>query len=962
MVRFVLSHLRRRASRTVALLAGMLLATTGFVVLTGTTTTSRLAVTDAVRRDTRAAYDILVRASGSRTPLEATRGAVRPNYLSGEFGGVTLDQYERVRTVPGIDVAAPIAMLGYATTPLRVRLDLTDVVDAAADRQVIRIDPTFLAERGLSRAKAAPLWVYVTRNPMIYPDGTRPDPLQDIRYTNGETWSAEQCGPYTQMLSDVPREVFPDGHSEPVCTMAAVSDGTGSVRSDLDVTQLWGVRLRPDGRFENAPNDVPAGGYWVPNGPRLGAVTDRLTVTLTWNVPMLLAAVDPPAENRLVGLDAATVNGRALRAADAAVDTTTSRPATRTLPVVATSQPFVDATVTAALSRLRPGDVAAVRTTDLRDAVGGIGAFAMSETSHDVAASHRATMDAAVAAAAGGLQGGPETQAGLLETVLQPGPPEYELADDGSLKVRTFPGDPRSYASERYGGLPVPWLAADLSFRPLRQLGLERSPDTVLRRAGWRPVGVFDPQRLASFPDLGRVPLETYEPPGLTGADAASRQALGDRELLPSGNPGGYLSPPPLLLTTLAAVPGLLEGGASPQLTAPISAIRVRIAGDPGYSDVRAERVRVIAEEIARRTGLDVDITYGSSPSPQVVELAGGSFGRPPLRLSEGWSVKGVAGRIVQAVDRKSVLLLGLVLVVCGLYLGNAVSAAVRDRRTELATLSALGWPARRVAAAILGEVAVVGLVAGLLSCVLAWSLGHLLGVRVTAPHAALAVPVAVALALLAAAAPVARAVRRHPAAALRPAAEPVRRSWHPRSVVGVSLVNLVRVPGRTLLGALSLAIGVAALTVLAAVVFAFEGTVVGSLLGDAVAVRVRGADAVAAGLTVVLGALAVADVLYLNVRDRSGELAALRATGWHDGALGRLVLYEGLGIGVLGAVVGAALGLAAAATFAGGVSGSLVGVSAGTACVGVLVTGAAALVPAALLSGQPTARLLAEE
>ena len=67
MFHFVWGQLRGRAGRSVALLVGVLVATTGFVVLTGATTTSRLAVTGTVERNTRAAYDILVRPKGTRT-------------------------------------------------------------------------------------------------------------------------------------------------------------------------------------------------------------------------------------------------------------------------------------------------------------------------------------------------------------------------------------------------------------------------------------------------------------------------------------------------------------------------------------------------------------------------------------------------------------------------------------------------------------------------------------------------------------------------------------------------------------------------------------------------------------------------------------------------------------------------------------------------------------------------------
>jgi FtsX-like permease family protein len=88
-------------------------------------------------------------------------------------------------------------------------------------------------------------------------------------------------------------------------------------------------------------------------------------------------------------------------------------------------------------------------------------------------------------------------------------------------------------------------------------------------------------------------------------------------------------------------------------------------------------------------------------------------------------------------------------------------------------------------------------------------------------------------------------------------------------------------------------------------VLWHFQGAAAGTLLGDAVSVEVRGVDVAAVLLTVVLGAFALAHVLYVGLRERDAELAALRATGWTDRALSRLVLTEGAVLGAVGAVLG---------------------------------------------------------
>ncbi|MEU4556295.1 FtsX-like permease family protein [Micromonospora violae] len=941
MLGFIWAQLRGRAGRSAALLTGVLVATTGFVVLTGATTTSRLEVTGAVERDTRAAYDILVRPHGARTPLEVERGLVRPNYLSGLFGGITPAQYEQVKQVAGVDVAAPIAMLGYSTSSVSVRFDLTDAVDRSLDQQVIRVDPTFTAERGLSTAPSRPRYVYVTKRPLLYPEGGDPN-ASSIPYSDGRMY------PYDLQCGDVPREVLPDGQTQPICNPHTIGrsseDGWTSERENWSVDT---VRLLPDGRFEQ--------NRWV-SGRAERVATDQLAATYRVTVPFLLAAVDPDAEQRLVGLDDAVIEGRALRPDDTATDThLPMHVPERSIPVLSTSRPYLDATVRSALTRLPQARPAGLSIADMEQSLAAATGVKVGTEEYALADGYRDLLAAGISPTG--------CCWGELQTIFQAGAPEYDRLPDGTLRAVTRPPlDATTFGTDNvYNFNGRPWSADDNGFRPLTSLPMQ-PPGAIVQVRDWRTVGIFDPEKLSGFSDLSRLPLETYEPPRLDGADERSRQALGGRQLEPSGNPAGYVSAPPLLLTTLAAVPKLMEGSPNPGQAAPISAIRIRVADVAGYTERSAERVRLIAERIADTTGLDVDLTIGSSPAPQTIELPAGSLGRPDLRLAEPWSALGIASVITKAVDRKSLVLFGLVLVVCALFLGNAVSAAVRDRRPELAVLACLGWSARRIAALVLGEVAALGLAAGLLALGLALPLAAALGIEISWYQAALAVPVALLLALVAGVVPALRAAGAHPAAALRPMVAPARWVRRPRNLFGMALVNLVRTPGRTLLGAGALAIGLTALTLVSAAAYAFRGAIVGNLLGDTVSLNVRGADTLAAVVTVVLGAGAVADVLYLNVRDRAAELSTLRAVGWTDTELSRLVGYEGLLIGTLGAVAGAGLGLAGAAWLVGGLPTALIMVAAAVALGGVLLTCLAALVPAALLRRLPTARLLAEE
>src|SRR5919197_4559063 len=128
MHRCVWGQLRHRGRRPLALLLGILVASTSFAVLIGAARTSRLDVVGTVAANSRSAYDVLVRPKASTTGLETSRGLVRENNLSGIFGGITLRQYAAVKRVPGVQVAAPIAMVGYVLQGVRVPVDLTELL------------------------------------------------------------------------------------------------------------------------------------------------------------------------------------------------------------------------------------------------------------------------------------------------------------------------------------------------------------------------------------------------------------------------------------------------------------------------------------------------------------------------------------------------------------------------------------------------------------------------------------------------------------------------------------------------------------------------------------------------------------------------------------------------------------------------------------------------------------------
>ena len=334
------------------------------------------------------------------------------------------------------------------------------------------------------------------------------------------------------------------------------------------------------------------------------------------------------------------------------------------------------------------------------------------------------------------------------------------------------------------------------AFRPLRSHpGLDRGQQNP-QLPTLHAVGEFDPAKIGLGSALSRVPLG-YTPAQATGADTRTRKLLHGHDLLPDSNVAGYLQPPPLLLTDLDSLPAFSDPSAFPSgnRTDPVSVIRIRVAGVRGDDPVSNARVRAVAQEIVRTTGLQVDETIGSSPTAVTVDVPR-DRSRPALELSEGWIKKGVSLKLLTAINQKTKLLIGLILLVGGLFVTNAATASVRARRGELAVLAALGWSWRSRLGVILGELALVGLAGGIAGMLLAIGVAAALSDRIDWATSALAIPAALGLTAAAGVLPAARAAIARPVAAIRPPVLEAARARHARSILGLSLVNLLRFPG----------------------------------------------------------------------------------------------------------------------------------------------------------------------
>lgn len=113
MIRLILNRIisRKLVSLTIilAFFGIFLLTPMGFQ----NTKETKLAVENSIAEHGRGTYDILIRPSSSRSNVEKKVGMVEENYIGDSKGGISIKEWEKIKQNPSIEVAAPVASIGY---------------------------------------------------------------------------------------------------------------------------------------------------------------------------------------------------------------------------------------------------------------------------------------------------------------------------------------------------------------------------------------------------------------------------------------------------------------------------------------------------------------------------------------------------------------------------------------------------------------------------------------------------------------------------------------------------------------------------------------------------------------------------------------------------------------------------------------------------------------------------------
>lgn len=818
MIRLAVAELIARRVATALAALGVITAVLGFVLLAETAKTTTALLSGEVARTWRGPYHLLVRPSAAQSDMEARDGLIRPNYFSGLIGGITRDQYQTIRALPGVEVAAPIALVGFVQWPASWVVDLTGTI-GGSEPSVVRLSFAGSGEAGLSR----------------YPLGDH--------YVVATTSGQVQTAPGRNML-----------HL-----------GSAVIECSQQVHCYSGATLVPP---------VPQ----LPQGP--GTV-------LGFALPIVVAGVDPEAEAALAGLSQCVKSGRYLLPSD--VPTQVSAPAglQTTIPVLVSQTSFIDESVQVTIARAR--DAASLlqgtQPQDLAD--------------WEVLEQRSVAAEELYQRFIRSLGSGSFYN---VSPLWSPSEVRYEVVDADHLRAQTVPADPTVFVNQLLlatGPELGPIEARDVWFRGLATRAQVRRTELP---NSWLRVGEYDPSCLPSFDELaGGGGIDAYSLPRVRTADGGF--------LGPTRSMAGYVNSPPLILTTLHgaewfADPSRFAGAPSEAF---ISAIRVRVAGAEAAGPSAYARLARTAADIHERTGLAVDVVVGSSPKTIQVDLPAGSFGRPSLVVTEGWSVKGVAYTFDRALQVQDLALFAVALFGALALVAQTAFVAVRRRRREFATLRALGWQRHHLTAVVMLEVGGIGLLAGAVALILALPLSVLVAGHISA-LTLLVVPLALLVSIAGGVLP-AIAVTRATVAKTLFAAGAHPRGRMPDLPWQIGLMEVLRRQGREPLVAISvIALAGTLVGAVIAIAIGFRGQLDITVLGTYVASRVLPFHAIIAALTLVIGALAAGQIVTLGYLERQPELATLRAAGWRASDVVAYVAGGALAVCGIGGVVAAAL------------------------------------------------------
>ena len=175
MLRFVINQWRRQRGKFILTLVGALIISAGLSLMFNLTDSSQGTVEQTLQKKWSSAYDIVVRPKGSQMTTESNN-LLEPNYLNGINGGISFKQYQQIKQMNEIDIAAPVAVMGYAN----IGISIPNQIHFPDEPGIYRLSNSHYGAGGFSKELIAQDGAYfsTTEEPLV-PPNTRLIHLQD---------------------------------------------------------------------------------------------------------------------------------------------------------------------------------------------------------------------------------------------------------------------------------------------------------------------------------------------------------------------------------------------------------------------------------------------------------------------------------------------------------------------------------------------------------------------------------------------------------------------------------------------------------------------------------------------------------------------------------------------------------------------------------------------------------------
>jgi putative ABC transport system permease protein len=855
MWRYVFLMLRRQPGKSALASSGFLLAACALILLSATTQTTVVQANEIISQSWRSSYDLVVLPPQAQIVSKET---IPADLLEAYDGGISIQQYQQIKSLPGVEVAAPIAFVGYAQMPVPQLEFFTQPLPSGYYRIDLALT-AFNGQRQIVERSASMIYYHLST--------CTSTPSQNILNALDKKGISFECGtdPILWLTPPPPMDTG-------TFLLAAIDPAAENqlVHLDKNITSGRMLTSQDNLYFDTNPNLVNA-----LNCPNEHSDPSQCSKVPNYDIPVLFH-MQLPGQIALKGtfthmapgtLDPQTV------LAEGGAAYLTQLPDQQTLfggiiPLVQNDPQRFSGTMLALNGHswqpytLKGGGIDPV-SASLKFL------YTPSGLTYQPAIAPDGQANVAYALVPSGLQA-PEAAFRELYTL--------HIAER-SKPLKPYP-------------LPTAFYYLDA-------------------------VGQFTGDTLdAQFSNpLNWLPEKTYtSPPTVLRYDAQGKP-VPPVNLLPTTNPAGFILQPPLAITTLAAAERLRGDHI-------ISAIRIRVSGVEAANPASWKRVQQVAAMIEQRTGLHALVTLGSSPRPTLVYVPGvkqGQYGAkqnidPIGWVEERWIAIGASILYLAQLGSTRLLLLGTVLGACLGYLVVAFSALVASQRREFAVLSALGWRPWQPARLFLSQALLLALGGGIVGLGVALLIAALLEAIPIWLIVVWTLPVMLVMALLSSLYPLWQIWRIRPAEILRASSSisspraPLLglRLWSfIAPIEALVLRNLARSRPRTLMTIGSLFLSAVLLVLMFSSILALRQTLTGTLLGDFVLLQTAVPQIAGCVFAVLLSFLSVADLLLLQVRERQQEIGLLQAVGWRPRLVQRLFVQEGLTLAILSTLPG---------------------------------------------------------